>query len=102
VKGKSPHTTSSCSTFKSLTTKTNELEGLGPTEYNIIENLKNTKASISLYELLKFYPFQKDFLKVVEVSPIKRVKDISQNKDSGVDNRKPSIDIVALIGNKSS
>ena len=37
-----------------MTSKTNELWGLEPIEYNIIENLKNTKAIISMYKLLKF------------------------------------------------
>jgi hypothetical protein len=35
----------------------------GPIEYSLVENLKNTNANISLFELLKFFPVKNNLFK---------------------------------------
>ena len=84
--------------FEYTYTETNELRGLGPIEYNIIKNFKNTKTSISLYDLINFYPIQKDFLKAVEFLLTKRPKETSQRKYPKVDKLKSPVDMIELIG----
>ena len=76
---------------KNTSKKGNGTGGLGPIEYSFIKDLKNTKAKISLFELLKFYLVKINLFKVVEFgAPENTKQSLGQ-----------ILDIATLSGSKS-